>query len=83
MTVRLDPRSERLVQQELLAGRYHTAEEVVARALETLVEEGAARPEEAGRRQAVDDMLEFASKHRFSLGHGLRIRDLIHEGHKY
>jgi hypothetical protein len=28
-------------------------------------------------------MLEFAGKHRFTLGEGLHIRDLIHEGHKH
>jgi hypothetical protein len=28
-------------------------------------------------------MLAFAEKHGFTLGKGLRIRDLIHEGHKY
>jgi hypothetical protein len=31
----------------------------------------------------VQEMMEFAGKHRFTLGEGLRIRDLIHEGHKY
>jgi hypothetical protein len=31
----------------------------------------------------VRDMSDFAGKHRFTLGEGLRIGDLIHEGHKY
>jgi hypothetical protein len=83
MNVRLDPRSERLIELQLLAGRYHSPEEVVARALDTLAEAESARSEETDRRQAVQEMLEFADKHHFTLGDGLRIRDLIHEGHKY
>jgi Arc/MetJ-type ribon-helix-helix transcriptional regulator len=83
MIVRLDPNSERLIEQQLRAGRYHSPEEVVARALETLVESETTGPAEDTRHQAVEEMLEFANKHCFTLGEGLRIRDLIHDGHKY
>jgi Arc/MetJ-type ribon-helix-helix transcriptional regulator len=83
MNVRLDPRSEHLIEQQLRAGRFNTPEEVVARALETLAGNETALLEENDRQQAVRDMLDFAGKHRFTLGEGLRIRDLIHEGHKY
>lgn len=83
MNVRLDPQSERLIEQQLRAGRYHSPEEVVARALETLAGCEPTGATEDGRRQAVQDMLAFANKHRFTLGEGLRIRDLLHEGHKY
>jgi hypothetical protein len=55
---------------------------VVARALETLAERESTGSEENKRRQAMQDMLEFADKRRFTLGEGLRIRE-IHEGHKY
>ncbi|HTA69955.1 MAG TPA: type II toxin-antitoxin system ParD family antitoxin [Bryobacteraceae bacterium] len=83
MTVRLDPDSERLIEQQLRAGRFRSAEEVVARALETLVEKESAHSEEQGRRGAVQDMLEFAGKQGFTLGDDLEIRDLIREGHKH
>jgi Arc/MetJ-type ribon-helix-helix transcriptional regulator len=83
MNIRLDPRSEHLIEQQLRAGRFNTPEEVVARALETLAGEETARLEENDRQQAVRDMLNFGAKNRFTLGEGLRIRDLIHEGHKY
>jgi len=63
MNVRLDPRSEHLIEQQLRAGRFNTPEEVVARALETLAGESA-RLEEKDRLQAVRDMLDFAGKHR-------------------
>ena len=82
MNVRLDPGSERLIEQQLRAGRYHSPEEVVARALETFAAENSTRLDEKERRQAVQDMLEFAGKHRLTLGEGVCIRDLIHEGHK-
>ncbi len=83
MDVHLDTRSQRLIEQQLRAGRYHSPEEVIVRALETLAERESTRWEEQERRQAVQEMMEFAGKHRFTLGEGLRIRDLIHEGHKY
>jgi hypothetical protein len=35
------------------------------------------------RRQAVAGILEFQQTHHLTLGPGLRIRDLVHEGHKY
>jgi len=35
------------------------------------------------RRQAVQDMLASAGKHGFTLGEGLNICGLIHEGRKY
>lgn len=83
MEVRLDPRSQRLIEQQLRAGRYHSPEEVIVHALETLAERESPHWEEPERRQAVQEMLEFAGKHRFTLGEGLHIRDLIHEGHKH
>ncbi len=83
MNVRLDTRGEYLIEQQLRAGRFYTPEEVVARALETLAGDESAQPEETDKYQAVQNMLDFAGKHRFTLGEGLRVRDLIHEGHKY
>ncbi len=55
--------------------------------VERLVEQ-AARSEQAaeeaeGRSQAVRDMLQFTEKYHFTLGEGLRIKDLLHEAHKY
>ena len=83
MNVRLDTRSEYLIEQQLRAGRFHTPEEVVARALETLAGDESAQPEETDKYQAVQNMLDFSGKHRFTLGEALGVRDLIHAGHKY
>jgi Arc/MetJ-type ribon-helix-helix transcriptional regulator len=84
MDVRLDSRSQHLIEQQIRDGRYRSPEEVIVRALETLAERESTRWEEQERRELVQEMLEFAGKHRFTLGEqGLRIRNLIHEAHKY
>jgi len=83
MDIHLDPRSERLIEQQIRAGRYHSPEDVIVHALETLAKTEPARWDERERRQAVQEMLEFTGKYGFTLGEGVRIRDLIHEGHKY
>jgi len=51
--------------------------------LEALTQSDRILTEDAVRCRAVQDMLEFAAKHGFTLGEEVRIRDLIHEGHKY
>jgi hypothetical protein len=51
-----------------------------------LVEEAAGTSSQSSvkqdRREAVRSMLAFATKNGFTLGGGVRIKDLIHEGHK-
>lgn len=73
MNVRLDTRGECPIERQLRAGRFHTPEEVVARALETLAGDESAQPEATKRRQAVQDMLDFAGKHRFTLQEGIPV----------
>jgi len=82
MEIHLDSRSEELIERQLRSGRYRSAEQVVASALEAFAESDYPRTDEE-RSKAVQDMLAFAEKHGFTLGEGLRLRDLIHEGHKY
>jgi Arc/MetJ-type ribon-helix-helix transcriptional regulator len=83
-TIRLPPHSEELIQQQLACGAYRSPEEVVERAFETLARKectpfklGSATKSPA---EAVADILE--TRKRNHLG-GLKIKDLIHEGHKY
>lgn len=83
MKVHLDSRAEHLIEQQLRSGRYRSAEQVVVSALEALNQNEQTLAQNGERRRAVQDMMEFARKHGFTLGAGLRIRDLIHEGHKY
>jgi len=82
MDIHLDSRGEQLIERHLRSGRYHSPEQIVASALEAFTENECPRTDEE-RYKAVEDMLAFAEKHGFTLGKGLRIRDLIHEGHKY
>ena len=82
MEIHLDSRSEQLVTQQLREGRYRSAEEVVARALEMLIGNGTNHLDDS-RRTAVEDMLEFSAKHGFTLGEGLQLKDLLHQGHRF
>lgn len=83
MEIHLDSRGEHLIERQLRSGRYHSAEQVVVSALEALNQSDQALVQNDERRRAVQDMLEFAGKHGFTLGAGIRLKDLIHEGHKY
>jgi len=81
LTLTLDPHSEQLVAAHLRSGRYHSPEEVVTRALETLTEkEPPAIERKKTPAEAVAHIRE--SRRGVTLG-GLRIKDLIHAGHKY
>jgi hypothetical protein len=82
LTLTLDPHGEQLVAPHLRTGRYHSAEEVVTRVLETLAEkEPPIAPAQAMTpAEAVADIRELRKG--VTLG-GLRIRDLINEGRKY
>jgi len=85
MTINLSPRAEELVSKQLARGAGQSPEEVVERALETVSKDeepplslfgpGTKTPAEA-----VDDIFELQKRNRLA---GLKIKDLIHEGHKY
>ncbi len=82
MEIRLDSHGEQLIQKQLRSGRYHSAEQVVVKALEALNQDDLVAANDE-MRKAVQDMLAFAGKHGLTLGDGLSVRELIHEGHKY
>jgi Arc/MetJ-type ribon-helix-helix transcriptional regulator len=81
LTLTLDPHSEELVAAHLRTGRYHSPEEVVTRALETLAEK---EPPAIERKRTVAEVVAHIRESRegITLG-GLRIKDLINEGRKY
>ncbi len=49
---------------------------------EVLAKQPRQNAEDKARRSSVEQMRQFARKHGATLG-GLKLRDLIHEGHKY
>ena len=83
-TIRLTPHSEELLQDQLARGPYRSPEEVIERALETLAQkESMPSPNGLSTKspsEAVADILEIQKRNRLG---GLKIKDLIHEGHKY
>jgi Arc/MetJ-type ribon-helix-helix transcriptional regulator len=83
-TIRLTPHSEELLQKQLTRGPYRSPEEVIERALETLAQKESTpfHPGSAAKSpsEAVADILEIQKRNRLG---GLKIEDLIHEGHKY
>jgi putative addiction module CopG family antidote len=82
-TIRLTPHAEALLQKQLEKGRYRSPEEVVERALETL-EESSGQSQAVSSKMTPAEAVEEIIKNRkgVTLG-GLKIKDLIHEGHKY
>ena len=80
MTIELKPEHQRIIQQQLATGRYRSVEEVLDTALSKLSRSTIA-PED--RRQAVQRMIEFAEKRFIRLPPGEKIKDLVHEGHRY
>jgi Arc/MetJ-type ribon-helix-helix transcriptional regulator len=83
-TIRLTPHGEELLQEQFARGSYPSPEEVIERALETLAqkESVASAPGHSSMTpaEAVADILELRKGVRLD---GLKIKDLIHEGHKY
>ena len=82
LTVTLDTHGEQLVAAHLRSGLYHSPEEVVTRAPETLAEKApnAVQARTMTPAEAVADIRELRKG--VTLG-GLRVKDLVNEGRKY
>jgi len=81
MIITLKPDTERLINEELKRGHYRDAEDVIQHALQTL------HATHQAASSKVHECQEAAARIRelrkgVTLG-GLKIQDLIHEGHKY
>ncbi len=79
MQVTLTPHGEELLKAELARQAGRSAEEILERAIEKLAEEAPAERKRAPA-EAVEHIRE--SRKGVTLG-GLKIKDLIHGGHKY
>jgi putative addiction module CopG family antidote len=84
MNIRLTPEQEKIIQQELEAGRYSSAEEVIAEALHALREKAQASGAVEGNgnpAEAVREMLAFVEQNRTRL-EGVSVKELIREGRR-
>jgi hypothetical protein len=79
MQVTLTPHGEELLKNQLARNAGRSPEEILERALEKLAEEPAAERKKTPA-EAVAHIRE--SRKGITLG-GLKIKDMIHEGHKY
>ncbi len=82
LTLTLDPRGQQLVAMHLQSGRYHSPQEVIIRALETLTEkEPLTTPiQTMTPAEALADIRELRKG--VALG-DLHIKDLINDGRKH
>jgi len=81
MTITLKPETERLINEELKSGHYKDAEEVIQRALQTLRAIHHNTPSKVQERQEAATRIREL-RQGVTLG-GLKVKELIHEGHKY
>lgn len=81
MTIELKPDQERIIQEHLASGNFKSVEEVLATALASLPV--VRTVDSINCQNALRRMIEFAEKRFIHLPPGERIRDLVHEGHRY
>jgi putative addiction module CopG family antidote len=82
MAVTLNPEHERMVDEELQAGRYRSAEEVIGSALAALREKGEGILQRAGKRDPKQAAARIRERRRGVTLGGLRIKDLVNEGRR-
>lgn len=81
MTITLKPDTEQLINKELRRGYYTDAEDVIQQALHTLGAAHQAAPNQVQKCQEAAARIREL-RQGVTLG-GLKIKELIHEGHKY
>lgn len=82
-TVRLTPHGEALLQKQLANGSYRSPEEVVERALETLAKDSEESHLATSTRSPVEAVADIQENRKGVTLGGIKIKDLIHEGHKF
>ncbi len=83
MKIQLTEKQERIVAEEVRAGHFRNAEEVIDQALEALQQSKGSVTDVRGgsSKEAVKAMLEFAEQNRVRLD-GISVKELIHTGHR-
>jgi len=78
MTVELKPEQEQIIQEQLASGHFKSVDEVLAAALGRLPHH-----KRTSNRAALERLIEFAEKRFIQLPPGEKIKDLVHEGHRF
>ena len=82
MTINLKPDTERLVQEEIESGHFHSIDELIVEGVHAWrAKHDPRRLCGQERHQAVERALAFAKDRAIPLG-GVSIKELIHEGHR-
>ena len=81
LSVTLDSHGEELVSAQLRSGRYHSPEEVVTRALETLTEKEP--PTSRRKKTPAEAVADIRELRKGAILGGTKIKDLINQGRKY
>jgi Arc/MetJ-type ribon-helix-helix transcriptional regulator len=82
-TIRLTTHGEALLQKQLATGSFHSPEEVVEKALETLAESGGVKDQGPSAKSAADAVENIRQNRKGVTLGGIKIKDLIHEGHRF
>ena len=82
MILTLNPEHERMVNEELQAGHYQSAEEVVGCALEALREKERGFRQQAQKRDPKRAAARIRERRKGVSLSGLKIRDLVNEGRR-
>jgi Arc/MetJ-type ribon-helix-helix transcriptional regulator len=77
MTVELTPELERIIQEQLASGQFHSVDEVLATALSRLPSK------RRSNRAAVARMIDFSRQHSVKLEPGETVEGLVRESHRY
>jgi Arc/MetJ-type ribon-helix-helix transcriptional regulator len=82
MTLTLNPKHERIINEELQAGHYRSAEEVIGCALEALRERELGLLQRGEKRDPKRAAARIRERRKGATLGGLRIRDLVNEGRR-
>jgi Arc/MetJ-type ribon-helix-helix transcriptional regulator len=84
MNIRLTSEQEAIIQDELKSGHFHSVEEVIGEALQSLRERDRSLTTGmpgATQSEAVCEMIAFVETHHTRL-EGISVKELIHQGHR-
>jgi len=81
MTVELSPEQEQIIRAQIASGLFRSADEVLSSALAKLASPRVVS--QSSQSGAVKRMIEFAEKKAVKLPPGEKVKDLVHEGHRY